>query len=102
MATKVKRNKISFKGKMVSIGVDMHKGSDRLTADGIECIVTPPSLIPTQSGSRVKTDKEDSLKLAKLFESNMLYPVTEPPFPNALLWQKASNFGKGSRVQHVL
>ena len=126
MATKVQRNKINFKGKMVSIGVDMHKRSwhitaladreivltvslsrpnydafekvlsqfkgnyvrivyeagpggfdlyDRLTADGIECIVTPPSLIPTQSGSRVKTDKKDSLKLAKLFESNMLKKV---------------------------
>jgi transposase len=46
-----------------------------LTADGIECIVTPPSLIPTESGSRVKTDKKDSLKLAKLLESNMLKKV---------------------------
>ena len=120
MATKIKRNKINFKGKRVSIGVDMHKRSwhitaladgeivltvslsrptydafekvlsqfkgnyvrvvyeagpggfdlyDRLTADGIECIVTPPSLIPTQSGNRVKTDKKDSLKLATLLES---------------------------------
>ena len=126
MASKVKKNKINFKGKMVSIGIDMHKRSwritalvegdivmavtlarpnynsfkkilaqfkgnyvriayeagpagfnlyDRLTEDGIECIVTPPSLIPTQSGSRVKTDKKDSLKLAKLLESNMLKKV---------------------------
>ena len=126
MANKVKRNKINFKEKMVSIGVDMHKRSwhitaladgeivltvslsrpnydafeklvshfkgnyirivyeagpggfdlyDRLTADGIECIVTPPSLIPTQSGSRVKTDKKDSLKLATLLESNILKKV---------------------------
>ena len=126
MATKIKRNKINFKEKMVSIGVDMHKRSwhitaladgeivltvslsrpnydafekvlsqfkgnyvrvvyeagpggfdlhDRLTADGIECIVTPPSLIPTQSGNRVKTDKKDSLKLATLLESNMLKKV---------------------------
>jgi transposase len=126
MATKITRNKINFKGKTVSIGIDMHKRSwhitaladgeivstitlpkpnydafkkvlsqfrgnhvrivyeagpggfdlyDRLTADGIECIVTPPSLIPTQSGSRVKTDKKDSLKLAKLLESNMLKKV---------------------------
>ena len=126
MTSKVKQNKINFNGKMVSIGIDMHKRSwhitalaegeivlaitlsrpnydafekvlsqfkgsyvrivyeagpggfdlyDRLTADGIECIVTPPSLIPTQSGSRVKTDKKDSLKLAKLLESNMLKKV---------------------------
>jgi transposase len=126
MASKVKANKINFKGKMINIGIDMHKRSwritalvegdivmaitlstptdnafkkvldrfkgnyvrivyeagpggfdlyDRLTADGIECMVTPPSLIPTQSGSRVKTDKKDSLKLAKLLESNMLKKV---------------------------
>jgi hypothetical protein len=100
MTSKVKKNKINFNGKMVSIGIDMHKHSwrmtalvegdiamsvtlakpnynsfkkvlarfkgnhvrivyeagpggfdlyDRLTADGIECIVTPPSLIPTES-----------------------------------------------------
>ena len=126
MGNKVKKNKINFNGKMVSIGIDMHKHSwhitgivegdtvlavtlseprydsfekilpqfegnhvrivyeagpggfdlyDRLTADGIECIVTPPSLIPTESGNRVKTDKKDSHKLAKLLESNMLKKV---------------------------
>jgi hypothetical protein len=32
MATRVKRNKINFKGKMVSIGIDMHKYSWRITA----------------------------------------------------------------------
>jgi len=126
MAIKVQRNKINFKGKMINIGIDMHKrfwhitalvegdivlaltlsrpnydsfmqiiskfvGNylrivyeagpggfdlyDRLTADGIECIVTPPSLIPTESGNKVKTDKKDSYKLARLLESNMLKKV---------------------------
>lgn len=126
MAIKVKRSKINFKGKMVNIGIDMHKKSwritalvegdivmavtlarpnydsfkkllvqflgnyvrivyeagpggfdlyDRLTDDGVECIVTPPSLIPTASGSKVKTDKKDSYKLARLLESNMLKQV---------------------------
>ena len=32
MATKVKRNKINFKGKTVSVGVDMHKRSWHITA----------------------------------------------------------------------
>ena len=115
MATRVKKNNGSFKGKSISIGVDVHKLSwritavsdgeavmavtmskptytafkklllsftdstvrvaykagpggfglyDKLSADGIECIVTPPPLIPTESGNRVKTDKKDSLKLA--------------------------------------
>ena len=124
--SKAKRNKFSFKDKVVNVGIDMHKRSwritalaegeivmavtlsrpkydslkklfaqfegntirvvyeagpggfdlyDRLTADGIECIVTPPSLVPTESGSKVKTDKKDSYKLAKLLESNMLKKV---------------------------
>jgi transposase len=53
---------------------------DRLTGDGIETIVVPPSLIPIESGNKVKTDKRDSRKLAKLLESNMLkrvYVLTE-------------------------
>jgi transposase len=68
-----------FKGNYVRIVYEAGPGGfdlcERLTADGIECIVTPPSLIPTQSGSRVKTDKKDSLTLAKLLESNMLKKV---------------------------
>jgi transposase len=53
---------------------------DKLTDDGIETIVVPPSLIPVESGNKVKTDKRDSRKLAKLLESNMLkkvYVLTE-------------------------
>jgi transposase len=53
---------------------------DRLTEDGIEAIVVPPSLIPIESGNEVKTDKKDSRKLAKLLESHMLrrvYVVSE-------------------------
>ncbi|MGA2109914.1 MAG: IS110 family transposase, partial [Syntrophorhabdales bacterium] len=49
--------------------------SDKLVADGIEALVVPPSLIPTESGNRVKTDKRDSRKLARLLESNMLKRV---------------------------
>jgi transposase len=126
MGTKVKENKINFKGKTINIGLDMHKRSwritalvegdivlavnlappsydsfmqlisrfkgnhirivyeagpggfdlyDKLTDDGIFCIVTPPSLIPTESGNKVKTDKKDSYKLAKLLERDMLKRV---------------------------
>jgi transposase len=49
--------------------------SDKLTQDNIEVMVVPPSLIPVESGNRVKTDKRDSRKLAKLLESNMLKQV---------------------------
>jgi transposase len=48
---------------------------DRLTEDGIETLVVPPSLIPIESGNKVKTDKRDSRKLAKLLENNMLKRV---------------------------
>ncbi len=48
---------------------------DRLTEDGIETIVVPPSLIPIESGNKVKTDKRDSRKLGKLLENNMLKRV---------------------------
>ena len=126
MANRIKKDNGSFKAKSISIGIDVHKLSwrvtavsdgevimavtlsrptyegfkkllapfkdstvkvvyeagpggfglyDRLTEDGFECIVTPPSLIPTDSGNRVKTDKKDSLKLARLLDSNMLKKV---------------------------
>lgn len=48
---------------------------DMLTEGDIDTIVVPPSLIPIESGNRVKTDKRDSRKLARLLESNMLKKV---------------------------
>ena len=48
---------------------------DKLTVGGIETTVVPPSLIPDESGNRVKTDKRDSRKLAHLRERNMLKKV---------------------------
>jgi len=48
---------------------------DRLIEDGIATIVVPPSLIPIESGNRVKTDKRDSRKLARLLEGDMLKKV---------------------------
>lgn len=48
---------------------------DNLMGDGIDTIVVPPSLIPIESGNRVKTDKKDSRKLARLLESDMLKKV---------------------------
>ena len=48
---------------------------DRLMADGFETIVVPPSLIPVESGNRVKTDRRDSRKLARLLESGLLKAV---------------------------
>lgn len=48
---------------------------DQLRGDGVEVIVVPPSLIPIESGNKVKTDKRDSRKLARLLEGNLLKRV---------------------------
>lgn len=51
---------------------------DLLLESGIECTVTPPSLLPVESGNRVKTDKRDSRKLAYLYSKGMLKQVWVP------------------------
>ena len=48
---------------------------DKLSVDGIDTSVVPPSLIPVESGNRVKTDKRDSRKIAQLLERDMLKKV---------------------------
>ena len=122
MRKRLNSQKVNVNGKTVSIGIDIHKRSwrvtaliegvvvmavtikpsycalqkllarfkdakirvayeagpagfnlyDDLTADGIECIVVPPSLLPVESGNRVKTDKRDSRKLAHYLEAGLL------------------------------
>lgn len=51
---------------------------DRLISKGVNAIVTPPSLIPTEYGNRVKTDKKDSRKLAYLLSKGLLKEVNVP------------------------
>jgi len=50
----------------------------QLVAMGIECQVIAPSLIPQKPGDRVKTDRRDAIKLAKLLRSGDLAPITVP------------------------
>ena len=47
----------------------------RLRQLGIPCAVVAPSLIPSRSGDRVKTDRRDALKLARLHRSGDLVAV---------------------------
>ena len=47
----------------------------RLHQLGVECTVVAPSLTPTRSGDRLKTDKRDARKLARLLRAGEL---TEP------------------------
>jgi len=44
----------------------------------IECIVVAPSLIPQRPGERIKTDKRDAKKLARLLRSGELTAVWVP------------------------
>jgi transposase len=45
---------------------------------GTECEVIAPSLIPQKPGERVKTDRRDALKLAKLHRAGELTPIYVP------------------------
>jgi len=49
-----------------------------LTGLGHCCYVVAPSLIPKKPGEKVKTDKRDALKLAKLLKSEDLTPIYVP------------------------
>jgi transposase len=50
----------------------------QLTTLKIDCCVVAPSLIPVRSGDKVKTDRRDALKLARLLRSGDLVPVWIP------------------------
>src|SRR6187399_795731 len=50
----------------------------RLGQLGVECRVVAPSLTPTRSGDRVKTDKRDACKLARLLRAGELTAVYIP------------------------
>lgn len=50
----------------------------RLKQLGVECEVVAPSMTPTRSGDRVKTDKRDARKLARLLRAGELTAVYIP------------------------
>ncbi len=49
-----------------------------LTHLGVHCLVVAPSLVPSKPGDRVKTDRRDATKLARLLRSRELTPVWIP------------------------
>ena len=53
-------------------GYGIHR---QLTDLGWECLVVAPSLIPKKAGDRVKTDRRDSLSLARLHRAGELTAV---------------------------
>jgi transposase len=50
----------------------------QLQALGVNCSVTAPSLIPVKPGDRVKTDRRDAIKLARLLRAGELTSVWVP------------------------
>jgi transposase len=50
----------------------------RLVQTGLEVTLVAPSLIPRKAGERVKTDKRDAVKLARLHRAGELKPVHIP------------------------
>jgi transposase len=56
-------------------GYGIHR---QLTAAGHECAVVAPSLIPRKPGERIKTDRRDANKLAKLHRAGELTAVWVP------------------------
>ena len=56
-------------------GYGIHR---QITDLGWECLVVAPSLIPKKAGDRVKTDRRDSLSLARLHRAGELTAVWVP------------------------
>jgi transposase len=49
-----------------------------LTAEGIDCVVVAPSLVPTRLGDHVKTDRRDAARLARFLRSGDLTEIYVP------------------------
>lgn len=74
--------------KLVSLGKSLHFCYEAgpcgyelyryLVAEGHDCWVVAPSLIPKKAGDKVKTDKRDAVQLARLFRAGELTPVYVP------------------------
>jgi transposase len=50
----------------------------QVRAFGFECCVIAPSLIPVRAGERVKTDRLDAIRLARLLRAGELTPIWVP------------------------
>jgi transposase len=49
-----------------------------IAAPGVECVVIAPSLMPIEPGRRVRTDRRDAAKLARLNRAGLLTAVRVP------------------------
>src|SRR5216683_7939025 len=56
-------------------GFGIHR---HLTKQGEDCVVVSPSMVPKRSGDRIKTDRRDSLSLARLHRAGELRAIYVP------------------------
>lgn len=77
-----------------------------LTKLGVDCTVVAPSLIPERAGDRVKTDRRDAEKLARLHRSGELTAVWVPDREHEalrdLVRQRETAVKNRVRVRHQL
>jgi transposase len=80
----IRKLMVKLGGKAVELRVAYEAGPTgyalhrQLAKLGIECLVAAPSLIPVRPGDKVKTDRRDALKLARLLRSGDLTSVWVP------------------------
>jgi len=76
---------------------------DKLKEAGIDCIVTPPNMVPFQPNNRVKTDRLDAKKLAIYLSKNLLKKVWVPDkelrYHREILRRRKQIVGDRRRVQ---
>jgi transposase len=74
----------------------------QLTQLGVACEVIAPSLIPTKSGDRVKTDRRDAEKLARCYRAGELTAVWVPDADHEALRDlvRAREAAKKDQLRH--
>jgi transposase len=74
----------------------------QLSELGIECEVVAPTLIPIKTGDRVKTDRRDAERLARLLRSGDLTPVWVPDIEQQALRDlvRARHAAKRDQLRH--
>ena len=67
------------------VGFELHR---LLTSMGVACQVIAPSLIPTAPGDRVKTDRRDCKRLARLHRAGELVAIRVPTRPDPVMTEQ--------------
>jgi len=77
---------------------------DHLVGYGVDCVVTPPSLVPQEYGNYVKTDRRDSRKLAHLLAKGLLkrvwVPTPEQLYERQVIRRRKQLIGDRVRTQN--